>query len=59
MKNHEHELATSMTEVDWLRVYSSAVNDYSLDMNQMIHRTRHPEKYADDLRTGLSQEQIL
>ena len=45
-----------MTERDWLQVYSKAVNQYGLDMNDTIYRTRHEEKYADDLLTGLSQE---
>lgn len=40
-------------------MYSEGIKDYGMDMNGVIYRTRHPENYADDLMTGMSQEQIL
>ena len=59
IKDHEHEFTTLMQNDDWLHVYAHGIKDYGLDMNNLIHRTRHSEKYSEELMRGLSQEQIL
>ena len=56
LRDHEHEFAASLREADWLDVYSTAVKKQALNMDELIHRTRHPEKYAEDLHRGMTQE---
>ena len=48
-----------MTKHDWLRVYGQSVKEYGLDMDHLIRRTRHPERYMEDLERGQSQLELL
>ena len=45
IRDHDYEIATLMTKLDWLQVYSKSVSEYDLDMDHVIRETRHPERY--------------
>ena len=40
-------------------MYSEAILEQKLDMDTVIHETRNPNKYQEDLDRGLSQVEIL
>lgn len=49
IRRHEHELASLMTETDWLRVYGEGVKDHGLDMDRLLWRAQSPERYQEEL----------
>jgi hypothetical protein len=54
LRTHEYELSTSMSDADWLDVYSRCIRDYGLDMDILMRETKHPERYQEDLDRGYS-----
>lgn len=55
IRKHEHELASLMTETDWLRVYGEGVKDHGLDMDQLMWQAQSPQRYQEDLEEGGSR----
>lgn len=55
IRRHEHELASLMTETDWLRVYGEGVKDHGLDMDRLIWRAQSPERYQEELEENGSR----
>ena len=55
IRRHEHELASLMTETDWLRVYGEGVKDHGLDMDRLIWCAQSPERYQEELEENGSR----
>jgi len=55
IRKHEHELASLMTETDWLKVYGEGVKDHGLDMDHLMWRAQSPQRYQEDLEEGGSR----
>lgn len=49
MEEHEYEILSAMSKQDWLHVYSKAIKDHKLDMDQFARTARTPELYDDDI----------
>lgn len=59
IKDHEHELATTLHSADWLKMYSKSIKEHGLDMDALIRDTQDPARYMESLERGESQLQAL